>query len=178
MRQALIAAMLLLASCNYSPMHPLAPTDVPIASERDLSGSWCFTSGTSRQYGTGASIPFIPQYELHEESVITLRYDGNAIVADYTSRDGTRKQSTYDIAKEDARWLDGKLVAHPGAPGNPFGWYHQTSEAKIYRLADGRLVMTASTTDTGLACALVPYREKNESVIVMRPATKGCPAPG
>ena len=31
---------------------------------------------------------------------------------------------------------------------------------------------------TGLACALVPYREKNESVIVMRPATKGCPAPG
>jgi hypothetical protein len=170
MRRALIAAVVLLASCNYSPMHSLAPNDVPVGTEHDLSGSWCFTTGVSQQFGTGATIPFVPTYDLHDESMIAVRYDGSAIVTDYTARDGTQKQFTYDITKSDARWQDGKLIAHPGYAGNPFGWYHQSSEAKIYRLTDGRLVMSSSTTDTGLACALVPYREKNESVIVMRPA--------
>jgi hypothetical protein len=41
----------------------------------------------------------------------------------------------------------------------------------MYRLADGRLVMTHTHTDTGLACALIPYRERDEVVLSMRPAS-------
>jgi hypothetical protein len=165
-----VIAILAIAGC-YTPRRSLAPTGSPIANERDFTGAWKFTSGSSREYMSGIGVlPFLPMYDVRPESVIRARQSGDLVVFDYTSHDGTQKQHAFDIREADGKWEDGKLVIHPGRGGNPFGFYYSTDVATMYRLADGRLVMTDTHTDTGLACALIPYHEKNEVVLSMRPA--------
>jgi hypothetical protein len=177
-RIALAAAALIAAASCYTPGRSLEPTGSAVENTRDLSGAWCFTSGSSREYRSGIGVlPFAPMYDVHEQSVITVRQNGNEIVFDYTARDGSQKQHTFDVAKADGTWDGGKLVIHPSFGANPFGIYHSAATATMYRLADGRLVMTDKRSDTGLACALVPYRETNEVVLSMRPAAgSGCVA--
>jgi hypothetical protein len=83
------ATIFSLAAC-YTPGRSLAPAGSPIATSRDLTGAWLFTSGSSREYRSGiGALRFAPMSDVRENSVISVRHTGDLIVFDYTSHDGT-----------------------------------------------------------------------------------------
>lgn len=170
-----VIILAMVATACYTPGRSLAPAGSSIDRSRNFSGSYCFTSGSSREYRSGiGALPFLPMWDVHEQSIITVAQTGEALAFSYTAKDGSRKQQTFDLTKEAATWDGGTLVVHPGFAANPFGFIHTSRTATMYRLADGRLVMTDTHIDTGLGCGLVPYREKAEVVLSMRPALQGC----
>lgn len=149
------------------------PISVPDSATEhpSLAGSYVFESVEScvrREGDDVARETLLPVDRIAPGTLVDLELDGDRLLFHYTDLAGGR--TTASVPLDGAVWEGSRLVLRPGAsPAYP-GVAGGSRSCSIYRAKDGRLVVTDRQVQTGLALFLVPFRDREETVVIMEPA--------
>ncbi len=138
-------------------MIPQAPRSARI---EDLSGRYCYFGFdyNVRTFGQDlAAIPFVAAADFREPTEVIVRASPDAIHFRFTDRDGAPQSHTYEIAARGARWHDGVLLQKRSSGLRVNGliffgdtdYSVETEEARIFRQADGQLVLSWTIRNKG-----------------------------
>ena len=190
---------LLLTSCVVTDVPPptLLPTGPPVARIDEVSGEYCYYGPdyNVRTFRRGiGDLTFFDVGALVPPALVTVDATTDRIVFRFPGRDGTDRSQAFDVVAAGGQWSGGSLLvprrAAPGfhvhgATGEGTNYFRHGSESRLFRLADGRLVMSSSFIVKGVHMekgsekgTIKPsWFEKEDSVVViLDPAVGGCDA--
>lgn len=198
---AVSALVLSLAGCTSNVPPPgLIPTGPPVTRLEDVTGEYCYYGPdfNVRSYGRGVeAIPFVPVMDLGMPTLVSVQATVEQIVFRYAGPDGSAKEQVFDVAGSKAEWKGPSLVVEQslGTVFLPLPMaFHISSrsrESRLFKLKDGRLVMTdtvsgkgyseagsASFSGSGVHSVTQPsfHREGRTVAVILDPATGGCEA--
>ncbi len=153
----LSAVSTLIACASDVPPPGLVPTGPPVTRLEDLTGDYCYFGSeyNVRSFGrTVDGIPFLPVGDLGTPTLVSVQATPERIVFRYTDANGEEKSQDFEVTGR-AAWQGASLVIKesqgtsvlplPGA----FDVTSHSRESRIFKLADGRLVMTDSARSKG-----------------------------
>jgi hypothetical protein len=190
---ALLSAVSALAICltacsGHAPPPKMVPTGPSATRVEDLSGEYCYFGFdfNVRSYGRSIhDIPFLPVGDLGSPALVSLQATNDRLVFRYAASDGSEHEYCFDFAPYKAAWHDSSLVVkHSIVPiplpiSGGFDVSGHSRESRIFKLADGRLVMTDSTRHKGYEQQGRSgnfYAETRTVAIILDLATGGCDA--
>lgn len=185
------AIALSLAGCaGRVPPPSMVPAGPAMARIEDLTGDYCYygLDFNVRSFGRAVdTIPFIDVRHLATPTLVSVRATAERIVFLYTASDGSEKEQVLDLASVKAAWDGASLVVKHSLGPFPlpmpsgFDFAGHSRESRLFKLADGRLVMTDSVQDkgykqqSGLGSF---YTEERTVAVILDPATGACDAEG
>jgi hypothetical protein len=196
----MLSAVLALAACVSSVPPPgLVPTGPPVTRAEDLSGDYCYygLDYNVRSFGWSVdAIPFVRIDDLGTPTLVSVEVTAQRIVFRYTGRDGAQQTQDFEVTGK-AVWQGASLVVErsegtsvlpiPGA----FDITSHSRKSRIFKLTDGRLVMTDSVrskgysetgthslSGTGMHSETKPtfHRQERTVAVILEPAVGGCDA--
>lgn len=196
----LLSAISSLAACVTDVPPPgLVPAGPPVTRIEDLTGDYCYVGPdyNVRSFGrTFDAIPFLRVGDLGRPTLVSVQVTAQRIVFHYTDANGEEKSQDFEVTGR-AAWHGASLVVKesqgtsvlplPGA----FDITSHSRESRIFKLADGRLVMTDSArskgysetgsyevSEGGFHATKQPtfHREERTVALILDPAAGGCEA--
>jgi hypothetical protein len=178
--------LLALTACVTNlPPPEMVPTGTRVQRPEELSGDYCYygRAFNVRSYGrTVESIHFIPVAELQAPTRITVEASEQRVVFLYTGADGSAKRHLVEV-QGFAKWKEGSVVVEGSSPAIPLpaagGFQIESAygRSEIFKLADGRLVMTDTAGRKGYSeIHHEPsfHRDEVTAVLILNPATGDC----
>ena len=183
---SLLVVLALTACVTNLPPPEMVPTGPRVQRPEDLSGDYCYygRAFNVRSYGRAVErIHFIPVAELNAPTRITVEASEQRIVFLYTGADGSAKRHVVEV-QGFAKWKEGSVVVEGSSPAVPLpasGGFQISSaygRSEIFKLTDGRLVMTDTAGSKGYSeINHEPsfHRDEVTAVLILDPATSdGC----
>lgn len=189
----------LLEGCVVTDVPPptLLPAEPPAARIEDVSGDYCYYGPdySVRAFRLElADLPFFDFSDIAAPALIHVEATTARVVLRHDGENGAVASRTFDVAEAAGRWAGASLLvpmrAAPGfhvagTLGSETNYFRHGSEAWLSRLADGRLVMSASFNQKGLRVekgdspgeSKPTWFEKEDSIVViLQPTAGGCAA--
>ncbi len=196
---AVFGFFLLLTSCTVTDVPPptLLPAGPPAARIDEVSGEYCYYGPdyNVRTFRRGiGDLTFFDAGALEPPALVSVDASTDRIVFCFADRDGADRSQAFDVVEAGGQWTGGSLLiprrAAPGfhihgATGKGTSYFRHGSESRLFRLPDGRLVMSSSFIVKGVHTekgeekgSIHPtWFEKEDSVVViLDPAVGGCDA--
>jgi hypothetical protein len=168
----------------------MIPEGPAVTRVEDLTGDYCYYGYefNVRSYRRAADlIPFVDVKALGIPTLVSVQATPEQIVFRYTGSDGSEKEQVFKIVDGSALWREDGLVVKAF-----YGPYIDRStvtgadfsggsrESRLFKLADGRLVMSDSVSRKGYsedAGGYGTFYEDEYSVaVILDPAIGGCDA--
>jgi hypothetical protein len=183
-------AALALASCVSSGPPPgLVPSGPQVTRVEQLSGEYCYfgRDPNVRIFRRGPeAIPFLHVAALAQPTRVAVEASAEAVVFSYTGIDGVEKRETFVPAKLGAVWRGNgfeirwpKENAAAQASSEGFAVSGSSRKSRLYRLSDGRLIMTDTVNWKAATHTSFPLFESDVQLVavILDPDAGGC-APG
>jgi hypothetical protein len=156
----------------------------------ELSGEYCYSGpdfNVRSYFRSSKAIPFIDVEALGEPTKVTVEASAERILFTYTSDEGVETQEVFIPAKFNAVWSEDALVIPWGGSAVrpfviPFLFWHISSssrESRLFKLTDGRLVMSDSFGEGGFTeegQSDVFFSRKAAVAVILDPCTGDCAA--
>jgi hypothetical protein len=207
LRSAAAAWLLSVAACVSSvPPPALIPEGPAMTRVEDLTGNYCYYGNefNVRSYRRAAeAIPFVDVRALGTPTLVSVRATPEQIVFRYTGSDGSEREQVFKIVAGGDLWRKDALVvknsqgvvissSHAyvvknsqgvtiyGSTGTGTDYSGGSRESRLFKLADGRLVMSDSVSRKGYSedpGGYGTFYESRDSVaVILDPAIGGCDA--
>jgi hypothetical protein len=186
---ALGAATLGLAGCVSSgPPAGMVPNGPRVTRAEQLSGDYCYFGADRnvRIYRRGPeAIPFLHVAALAQPTRVSVAASTEEVVFSYTGTDGIEKREAFAPAKLGAvwrgnafeiRWQEKTTTAYGTSEG--FGVSGSSRKSRLFRLSDGRLIMTDMVRWKGASQTSFLLFESDVQLVavILDPGTGGCAA--
>lgn len=172
------------------PREGLIPSDAAVTRVEELSGEYCYFGPDFdvRSYlRSPDKIPFVDIGVLGEPTKVTVEASAERILFAYTNDDGVETQEVFTPAEFGALWQENVLVIPWGRSKSrffviPFLFWHISSsgrESRLFKLTDGRLVMSDSFGEGGFTeqgQSDVFFSRKEAVAVILDPSTGDCAA--
>jgi hypothetical protein len=167
--------LLLAIGCGSSASPPIeVPEAAPSTTggETAIAGRYLFESVDSCVRAEGDDPQrriLLPVDRIAPGTTVSVELDSDRLLFHY--QDSENGPSTASIALDGATWEGSRLVlrpktvaaAYPGVAGG-------SRSCSLYRARDGSLVLRDRQVQTGLALFFIPFRDREETVVVLEPA--------
>ncbi len=189
-RLALAVPALVLPACVSSvPRSGLVPGGPAVTRIEELSGDYCFAGldFNVRSYRrTAADIPFLDVEALEPLTVVSVRVEADSVVFSHADADCRGQQEIFQFSDAEAAWRGDALVIEKREPrprpDDYFGVFVDSGwqeESRLFRLEDGRLVMTDVIRRRGHEMRedrrhIVFFREEEAVALILDPFREDC----
>ncbi|HUP66250.1 MAG TPA: hypothetical protein VM557_13315 [Thermoanaerobaculia bacterium] len=157
-------------ACISRPPANLKPLPDPETTQ--LSGEYVFDSVDACVRGHLMDLDemtFLPVDEIKPGSTVSVDQEPGVLRIRYVNHEGKSEEALLSL--EDAQWRKGRLMIpidagvriYPGLTG-------ERRSCAAYRSEDGSLVLVNGASETGLAMFMIPFHERREVVLRLRPA--------
>jgi hypothetical protein len=187
----LAAVALVWVGCSSSaPPKGIVPAVPLLTQVEQLSGEYCYVGPdfNIRSYRREpAAIPFVDVAALGRPTKVSVTASPQEVIFRYTDTDGAAREETFLPANFRAVWRDGAFEMEgeggSGLEGSSGGIYVYGSsrESRLFKLADGRLVMTDSVRTKGYSeeeghANPVFHAYEATVAVILDPVADGCEA--
>ncbi len=180
----------LLSSCvTDAPPKTILPAGRAATRLEALSGDYCYRGPelSVRFFNAGIEeIPFVQVAALGVPAVVSVKATPREIVFRYKDPQDRDAVQRFDVAGSGARWRDGTLVVEAalksdvaGFPWTGSRYVSGSTEARLFRIVDGPLVMSHSVRFKGyddISSGDGFFRRERTVVVVLDPLVGGCDA--
>jgi hypothetical protein len=169
---------LVVTGCVSSgPPAGMVPAGSPVTRVEQLSGEYCYFGPdfNVRSYRRDAgAIPFINVGALGQPTRVSVIASAAAIVFSYTGRDDVEKRETFAPANARAVWRGNAFeidwqesATRAYVRGGDWGFSWSSRESRLFKLPDGRLVMTDSVKWKGYSQTNVMLFHSDKQVVAV-----------
>lgn len=172
-RFAAASTLVLAAACSSNtttvPRHQVVKDMAPV----DLDGSYLFESVDACVRSTTMTPDaalLLPLEDIRPGSEVVVEETADHLRFRFIDRNGRRRE--VEVPIEDATRRGDHLLFRDSSTRPAFfpGIAGQSQSCSVYRGDDGSLVMLNRAARTGLALFLVPFRDRSEMVVTLKPA--------
>jgi hypothetical protein len=139
--------------------------------ERTIEGTYRFESIDACVQRAGDDLArdaLLPVDRMAPGSTVGVEIAGGTLRFRYSDLEGN--PATVEVSLDDAVWEGSRLVFRPASAANAYpGVAGGSRSCSIYTTADGKLVVRDREVQTGLTLFLVPFRDREETVVILEP---------